>query len=701
MNTAVASLPNKGFARHSDLALAALVVAVIVMMALPLPPWSLDILVACNIAIGVVILLVALFIPSPLAFSTFPSVLLITTLFRISLNVATTRQILLNAHAGDIITAFGKLVVGGSLVVGIVVFLIITIVQFIVIAKGAERVAEVGARFTLDALPGKQMSIDADVRAGMISQAEAIARRNSLIQESQFYGAMDGAMKFVKGDAIAGIVIVLVNLLGGIAIGTLVMDLSFGAAIQKFAILSIGDGLVTQIPALFLSIAAGIAITRNESGGAANLGDQIAGQLASQPRALMLGAGVMLLFAFVPGFPTLTFLGLGLTVAAISVLLMRVASNSVAAKGVTEVLGAAREGEHVPVLLQSDRVPTIAASAFRLELSEALANSIGAGRLDSALAKARLQLKEDYGLPFPGLALRVTNALGGRSLAVVVQDLTDTTITLPMGAWLAYPGNDVEAFDALQGTRDAVPELLLPGKWILADQRDAANRAQCLLLDDAAVLAHSVMLVVQKYPAAALGVQEVRQMVRDIEWRYPDLLREAQSVVPLPRLADLMAALAREQVPLTDFPGLLQALVTNAGSAADAADLYEVCRLALARNILARQRSAGQDSVAVVDLDPAFEARLRTGLVTKSDGPALALEPTAAAAAIAALREAFDTAGSASARTLLLPSDLRRATSRLFRGSLPRVRFVSQEEVAASGLRVITVGTAKLQAIVT
>ena len=317
-----ANAPPSGSAL-SDLGLATLVVAVIVMMALPLPAWSLDMLVAVNIALAVLLLLVALFIPTPLAFSTFPAVLLVTTLFRISLNVATTRQILLHAHAGDIIAAFGRLVVGGSLVVGLVVFLIITVVQFIVVAKGAERVAEVSARFTLDAMPGKQMSIDADLRAGMLSQAEAVQRRRELVQESQFYGAMDGAMKFVKGDAIAGIVIVLVNLLGGIAIGTLSMGLGFGAAVQKFSVLSIGDGLVTQIPALFVSIAAGIAITRTAPDGSANLGQQIGRQLGGQPRALLMSAGVMVLFAGVPGFPTFTFLGLAALLGVLGVTLTR------------------------------------------------------------------------------------------------------------------------------------------------------------------------------------------------------------------------------------------------------------------------------------------------------------------------------------------------------------------------------------------
>jgi type III secretion protein V len=694
MTTAAAMMPAKGIARHTDFALAGLVVAVIVMMALPLPPWSLDILVALNISIGVVILLVALFIPSPLAFSTFPSVLLITTLFRISLNVATTRQILLHAHAGDIISAFGKLVVGGSLVVGIVVFLIITIVQFIVIAKGAERVAEVGARFTLDALPGKQMSIDADVRAGSISQSEAVARRNSLIRESQFYGAMDGAMKFVKGDAIAGIVIVLVNLLGGIAIGTLVMNLTFAAAIQKFAILSIGDGLVTQIPALFLSIAAGIAITRNESDNSTHLGEQIGTQLGSQPKALMLAAGVMLLFAFVPGFPTLTFLVLALVIAMMSVLLVRAGKDTAAAKQQVEVLGAARDGEGLPVLLQAGRQTTSPPSAFRLELSPALTQRIGAASLDSALATAKARLRDDYGVPFPGIALRVSSALDGDTFAITVQDLTDTTITFPQGAELAIPGGDLSGYEALPALVDTVPELLLPAKWIAAEHHDAAERAKCKVLSHAEAIAVAVMRVVQKYPVAVLGVQEVRQLVREIEWRYPDLLREAQAIMPLARIADLMVTLAREHVPLTDFPALLQAVVTHGGNAADNAALYESCRAALARGILARQLADGQTSISVVVLDAAFEARLRSALVTKPDGPQLALEPTVANAAVNALQASFDNMAVASPRTLLLPGDLRRATSRLFRGSLPQLRFVSQEELVASGLPLNVASTA-------
>ncbi len=709
-----------GLARHTDVLLAVLVVAVIVMMALPLPPWSLDMLVAINIAIAVLILLVALFIPNPLAFSTFPTVLLITTLFRISLNVATTRQILLHAHAGDIIAAFGKMVVGGSLVVGIVVFLIITIVQFIVIAKGAERVAEVGARFTLDALPGKQMSIDADVRAGVITQAEAVQRRSEMLKESQFYGAMDGAMKFVKGDAIAGIVIVLVNLLGGIAIGTLVMDLGFGAAVQKFSILSIGDGLVTQIPALFLSIAAGVAITRTESDNSAHLGEQIGRQLGAQPRALMLAAGVMLMFAFVPGFPALVFVILAASAGLLALMLGRQAKTQVTLQSTVEVPAAAREGEQTPGLLQAAPASGRPPSAFRLDISSTLAERIGAVELNRALGLERSRLREDYGIPFPGIALQIDTTLPEQSFALSVQDLVDSSITVPPAAVLAVgtktgpatasatvsatspaiglatglgtglatgsATDSAQAADGFTALDAPVPDLLQPARWLPAAEADRAAAAGLEVLQPADVIARTVMCVIQKNPASALGVQEVRQLVREIEWRFADLVREVQAVIPLPRIADLMSALARERVPLTDFPGLLQSLVTNGGSAADTHTIYEGARLALARGIVARQLRTGEVRLPVVTLEPEVETRLRASLVVKPDGPVLALAPEAIETLAKSLQATFQTIVGRSSFVLLLPTDIRRATSRLLRAQMPHVAFVSHDELTASGV---------------
>ncbi len=674
--------------RLTDIGLAGLVVAVIVMMALPLPPWSLDILVAISIAIGVVLLLVSLFVPTPLAFSSFPAVLLITTLFRIALSVATTRQILLTGHAGDIISAFGRLVVGGSLVVGLVVFLIITVVQFIVIAKGAERVAEVGARFTLDALPGKQMSIDADVRAGLISQNEAVARRRELIEESQFHGAMDGAMKFVKGDAIAGILIVLVNLLGGIAIGTLSMGLSMADAVHKFSVLSIGDGLVAQIPALFVALSAAIVITRGAPDAtSSNLGMQIGRQISEQPRALLLAAGVLALFALVPGFPSLTFLVLAALVAALATALGRRQQSAFSAREDIEVPGASREGEVSPMLLSTDR-PREAPSPFRIELSPALASRLGARAISEALQTERRLLREQYGVPFPGVVLQVVRGLPDDGLRLMVQDLPDLVCPLPEGAVLALGplGSGPVAL------AHEVPTLIGPGRWVAEGDAEAATQAGLEVLDPDRVLARLLMRTLQKNAAAVFGVQEVRQIIREIEWRFGDLVREAQGVLPLPRIADLMAALARERVPLTDVPALLQALVTNAPGASDLTVLYEGVRMALARSIVARQLPQGAQRLPAVVLDTELEARMRAALMMRPDGPVLGLPPAQAEETQRALQAAFP--GDGRAATLVVPADLRRAISRLFRGALPGVAFISIDELAAVG-----VGTEKVAVV--
>jgi type III secretion protein V len=671
---------NTPSSRLTDFGLAGLVVAVVVMMALPLPPWSLDILVAVSIAIGVVLLLVSMFVPTPLAFSSFPAVLLISTLFRIALSVATTRQILLTGHAGDIISAFGRLVVGGSLVVGLVVFLIITVVQFIVIAKGAERVAEVGARFTLDALPGKQMSIDADVRAGLVSQKEAVARRRELIDESQFHGAMDGAMKFVKGDAIAGILIVLVNLLGGITIGTLSMGLSMAEAVHKFSVLSIGDGLVAQIPALFVAISAAIVSTRGAPDEtSSHLGIQIGRQLSGQPRALLLSAGVLALFALVPGFPALTFLVLAILLALAAKALERRQESESRSRAGLEVAGAAREGEAAPMLLSTDR-PRDAPSAFRIELSPAMAKRLGASAISEALKTERRLLREQYGVPFPGVVLQIVEGLSEDGFRILVQDLTDGAYTLPEGAALAL-GHVVNGPAAL--AHDA-PSLLSPCRWIAAGDAEAATQAGLEVLPADRVLARLLMRTLQKNASAVFGVQEVRQLIREIELRFADLVREAQAVLPLPRIADLMAALARERVPLTDVPALLQALVTNAPGNDDKSVLYEEIRMALARSIVARQLPPGADRLPAVVLDTELEARLRAMLVVRPDGPVLSLPPEQAEETRQALQAAFPRDGRAAA--LVVPADLRRAVSRLFRSSLPGVTFISLDELAAVGV---------------
>src|SRR5687767_1552013 len=360
--------------RQHDLLLALLIVAVIALMILPLRPFMLDTLIALNLSLSVILLMVSLYIGSPLGLSTFPSLLLFTTLFRLSLNIAATRQILLHADAGDIIFTFGNLVVGGDIIVGVVVFLIIAVVQFIVIAKGAERVAEVGARFTLDAMPGKQMSIDAEQRSGAISQDEARRRRRHLQRESQFYGAMDGAMKFVKGDAIAGIVITVVNIVGGLAIGVAQRDMSAVDALETYGLLTIGDGLVSQIPALLISTAAGIVVTRVASDEEGSLGGDIGGQIFGNARALAIAAVFLVGLAIVPGLPAVPFLVLAAVFGAMAWRLSRKA--------------APRPGEAETVVAQKEAARETKARQAMVPLVVPVAVDVGPGLADAVIGDA-------------------------------------------------------------------------------------------------------------------------------------------------------------------------------------------------------------------------------------------------------------------------------------------------------------------------
>ncbi|MGB4876415.1 MAG: flagellar biosynthesis protein FlhA, partial [Candidatus Competibacter sp.] len=327
MTTAVLHHGLLKLTERTDVMLAVLLVGIIFMMILPLPTHLVDVLIAVSMSSGVILLMISVYISSPLAFSAFPSVLLLSTLYRLALSISTTRLILLQADAGQIVDTFGNFVVGGNLIVGLVVFLIITIVQFLVITKGSERVAEVSARFSLDAMPGKQMSIDSDMRAGVIDMDEARRRRGLVEQESQMFGSMDGAMKFVKGDAIAGLIIIVVNILGGVTIGVLQRGMSAADALHRYAILTIGDGLIAQIPALLISITAGIIVTRVSTEESTNLGADIGGQILAQPKALLIGAALLGAFALIPGFPSATFIALGLLVGGIGFIL-----NSVAAR---------------------------------------------------------------------------------------------------------------------------------------------------------------------------------------------------------------------------------------------------------------------------------------------------------------------------------------------------------------------------------
>ncbi len=530
---------------RKDILLVVLLLAVVFMMVLPLPPLLLDILIAVNITISVVLLMMSVYIGSPLQFSVFPAVLLITTLFRLALSVSTTRMILLQADAGQIVNTFGSFVVGGNLVVGIIIFLIITIVQFLVITKGAERVAEVSARFSLDAMPGKQMSIDGDMRAGVIDVNEARARRAVIEKESQMFGSMDGAMKFVKGDAIAGLIIIVVNILGGIAIGVTQKGLSTADALQLYAVLTVGDGMVSQVPALLIAITAGIIVTRVSSDESADLGSDIGEQVVAQPKALLIGGLLLVLFGLIPGFPTLTFLALALLVGGGGYFMLW-RQRLQASAGSRDLPALLAQGAGAPSAKARGKAGGGKPKAGRLaeqeefaltvplliDVDASLQERLEAMSLNEELVRVRRALYLDFGVPFPGIHLRFNEAMGDGEYLVQLQEV-------PVARGCLRPGWLLVRERAAQLELLAVPhepaELQVPGEeasWVEQAHQDRLERSGCACLGLEQVLTWHLSHVLREYAEDFIGIQETRYLLEQMEQGYGELVKEAQRIVP-------------------------------------------------------------------------------------------------------------------------------------------------------------------------
>ena len=584
------------FARYSDLLLVAGVVMIVALMVLPLPLWLVDFLVALNIASGVVLLLMAIYITGPLEFSVFPSVLLITTLFRLSLSIATTKMILLHANAGHIIDAFGHAVAGGNLVVGLVVFLIITVVQFIVIAKGAERVAEVAARFTLDAMPGKQLSIDSDLRSGLIDKDEAKRRRRVLEQESKLHGSLDGAMKFVKGDAIAGIVIIIINLLGGLAIGVMQKDMSFGTAMSTYSILTIGEGLVAQIPAIFGAFAAGLIVTRTtDEEHDRHLGDAMRKQMSGKPRVHLVAGGICMLMALVPGFPPVVFVVLGLVFVAFGLALMpawRERFQHLMPSALKRVQHRRDEGKpkvattatlvprpSVPLLL---RVPPQALrDEHAAELTRAMEGMLDEFQISLGVALPRISI---YGDAEPDLGWQL----------------------------LAYE----------------VP--LSQGPWPQGEPGEAAPPA-------ADALARAVREVLRRHAPMFIGVQEATALLTRASAELPDVIKEVLRALPMQKVAEVLRRLVAEEVSIRNLRDILEALAEAGQREKDVQALAEFARIALKRQI--SHRVADKDGrLKAILLRPEVEDLLRQAVRTTAGVTQLALETEVSQALVASIR---------------------------------------------------------------
>jgi type III secretion protein V len=582
--------------RYGDLALVAGVAAIVALMVLPLPLLLIDILVALNIACGILLLLVAIYVRSPLEFSVFPSVLLITTLFRLSLSIATTRMILLEGNAGHIIDTFGQMVAGGNLVVGLVVFLIITVVQFIVIAKGAERVAEVAARFSLDAMPGKQLSIDSDLRSGLIDKDEARRRRRELEQESKLHGSLDGAMKFVKGDAIASIVIVVINLIGGLAIGVLQKDMALGAAMSHYSILTIGDGMVTQIPALLAAMSAGLIVTRaSDDERDRHLGDSIGRQIGAKPRVLLVAGGLCVFMALVPGFPAGVFIALAIVLGGTGVLLT---------PALRTALGRWSQPAMQTVVKRPDTAPAV---------------------LTTALSEARPAVPLLLELPAGGLA--------GTQVQALVQRLEHVLDGFQLGLGVTLPRIHVHSIavgDDTAGWRLMAFEVpIAQGDMPQADAPESSAES----------LADAVHQALRRHAHLFLGTQETSALLTRASADYPDVVKEVLRALPLARVAEILRRMVEEEVAIRNQRDILEALADAAQREKDVYALTEMARIALKRQI--SHSVAPRGVLPALMLMPELEEQIRGAIRVSGGVQQLALDPRDAQAAISLLTQAI------------------------------------------------------------
>jgi flagellar biosynthesis protein FlhA len=677
--------------RNSDLGLAVGLVGILAVMVVPMPPFLIDVMLSLAIAVSVMLLLTAIYAQKALDFSIFPSLLLISTLFRLALNVATTRKILLNgaqegtAAAGDVIKAFGEFVVGGNYAVGIVVFTILVIINFIVITKGAGRVAEVAARFTLDAMPGKQMAIDADLNAGLINEEEARRRRSEIAREADFYGAMDGASKFVRGDAIAGILIVLVNIVGGIIIGTLQKGMDIGAAAQTFTLLTVGDGLVTQIPALIISTAAGIIVTRTASG--TNYSQEFSKQLFTNSKALYASAGVMGFMGIVPGLPLVPFWALGGGLYGIA---RRITNAEKAKKSADEAKAAAEKAkpsqEKLETLLQVD--------TLELEVRYGLINIVDAdqnGDLLERITNIRKQFALDYGIIVPPLRIRDNLELKPGDYQVMLKGVQIGQGSLMVGHLLAMdPGN---VSDAIAGIPTKEPAFGLDALWITARQKEDATFAGYTVVDLSTVIATHLTELIRGHAPELLGRQELQSLIDALKTSAPKVVEDViPNLLSTGSILKVLKNLLREGVSIRDLRTILEALAEAAPTQKDPQLLTEHVRTALARQITTTL-VAPSGELLLLTLDRQIEETIAAGILQTDQGQQLSLDPEFVRKLVAELNQWVTEALQQTSSAVVLCSPMiRHHLKGLVDRFIPGVVVLSHNEITPN-VNVKSVGT--------
>jgi flagellar biosynthesis protein FlhA len=656
------------------------VIGIIIMMVVPLPTFLLDTLIALNITAALLILLTSMFVERPLDFSVFPALLLVATLFRLALNISATRLVLRDGDAGKVIHAFGSFVVGGNLVIGLVIFLILVIVQMVVVTKGAERVAEVGARFTLDAMPGKQMAIDADLNAGLIEEAEAKKRRADVAAEADFYGAMDGGSKFVKGDAIAAIIITLINLVGGFAVGILQKHLSAADAMNQYSLLSVGDGLVSQVPALLLSVATGLIVTRSATTG--DMGQSVTSQLSQNKLALRIAGGAALTLCVIPGLPKIPFLLVGV---AVLIAAQRVKDP------VPEAELAAAEAVEMPAPDSPEQlIGEMRVDPLELALSPDLVDLVDAssGDLLDRVRALRRKMAMELGVIMPPVRTRDDLDLPLSSYAIRISGVDAGTGEAPPGTVLAIG----EGLQGLPGRAGVEPVFGLPGKWVPAELHYQAELSGATVVDRASVIITHLAEVVRSNASRLLGREDVRALSETVKRTHPVVVEElTPTLLSLGQIQKVLQALLDEGVPIRDLVRIFESLSLRAKVSVDPDGLVEAARSALGPAIAANYVTEGR--LTVITLEPMLEQQLLESLRPSETGAFMAIDGMRAEAIVSEAARLAETAEQqGQAAVLACSPQLRLPLMRLLRAGSRRIQVLSYSEISGSTAQIETIG---------
>ncbi|MFG1500799.1 flagellar biosynthesis protein FlhA [Halobacteriovorax sp. XZX-3] len=683
----------KVLTENSDLAVAIGILAVLAVMIIPVPPVVLDLLLAITLSFSIIILLVSVYTKKPLDFSTFPAVLLVTTLFRLSLNVASTRNILLRSGsegtsaAGEIIRSFGEFVVEGNFVVGIIVFIILVIINFMVITKGAGRVAEVGARFTLDAMPGKQMAIDADLNAGLINDEDAKRRRAEVAEEADFYGSMDGASKFVRGDAIAGILITAINVIGGIIVGVGQYNMNFSQAAETYTLLTVGDGLVSQIPALIISTAAGIIATRNTSED--NLGAQMSKQFKLHPKAVLIAGCVLLIFAMIPGLPKLPFITVGLALLYVSNKMEnQITQEKIAAETVVE-----DEKKSTPESLED----LLNLELVELEVGYGLVNLVDSsqnGDLLERITYMRKQFALDWGVIIPSVRIKdnLELAPGGYSLKIKGVEVAQGEL-VPDHYLAMDPGSVIEPIDGIETIE---PVFGLPAVWITEDQKDDAGFNGYTVVDLSTVLATHLTEILRTNLHELFGRQELVRVMDNFKEHYPKIVSDlVPEILPLGAVLKVLQNLLRENVSIRDLRTILESLSEHGVRIKDTDLLTENVRQSLYRTITESIKSANGD-LPIFTLDRKIEEQVAGNLIQTENGQQVSLDPRITQSILASLNEKIEEATNMGEKMVVLCSPVIRGHfKKLTEKFIPNLIVVSHNELSPD-VNIRSLGTVRL-----